>query len=102
VAAVFSCSKCGEPIPLGTGAKIYNRDTCPKCDADLHCCQNCRFYNPHAHNQCDETQAEWVRYKDEANHCDYFEPLMSAGRRSAGGAGATENARKKFDGLFKI
>ena len=100
-ALIFSCCKCGEAIPLETGQKVYQRDTCPKCDADLHCCQNCRFYDPSAHNQCRETQAEWVRYKDEANHCDCFEPLPSTGRRAGTGSSSAGNARKKFDDLFK-
>ena len=101
---VFSCHKCGEVIPLASGDKVVRRDTCPKCSADLHCCLNCNFYDPHVHNQCRETQAEWVRYKDEANHCDYFQPLLAAGRAAGGKAGssAAESARKKFDDLFKI
>ena len=101
--AVFSCFKCGEVVPLASGEKIRRRDTCPKCSADLHCCQNCSLYDTHVHNQCRETQAEWVRYKDEANPCDYFQPLM-AERRGAGakpGAGSGDAARKKFDDLFK-
>ncbi len=99
---VFSCFKCGEAIPVGSGEKVRLRDTCPKCDADLHCCLTCRFYDAGAHNQCREPQAEWVRYKEEANHCDYFEPLVGASRRRGAGAEATAAARKKFDDLFKI
>jgi hypothetical protein len=99
-AAVLTCFKCGAAIPLETGAKIALRDACPECDANLHCCRNCRFYSPGRHNDCEETQAEWVRYKDEANHCDYFQPVT--GRRAAsGGSSRTDMARKKFDDLFK-
>ncbi len=99
----FCCYKCGKPVPLGSGEKIRLRDTCPKCDADLHCCQNCDFFDPHVHNQCRETQAEWVRYKEEANHCDYFRPLMSEKRAGAQGKASSsgDSARKKFDDLFK-
>ena len=102
-APVFSCFKCGEVVRLASGDKVRLRDTCPQCSADLHCCLNCKFYDPHVHNQCRETQAEWVRYKDEANHCDYFEPLLSAGRSPGqkSGMAGSQAARKKFDDLFK-
>ncbi len=101
--AAFSCFKCGEAIPISTGYRVGLRETCPKCDADLHCCLNCKFYDPHVHNQCRETQAEWVRYKEEANHCDYFQPLLGAARAGGGKAAeSADHARKKFDDLFKL
>lgn len=98
---IFSCHKCAEVIPLASGDKVGRRDTCPKCSADLHCCRNCKHYDPHVNNQCRETQAEWVRYKDEANHCDYFQPLMAAARGAGRGSSSSNQARKKFDDLFK-
>ena len=76
------------------------RDTCPQCDADLHCCRNCRFYDPGKHNQCAEPQAEWVRDKEASNYCDYFSPnpvLLARGRRPASQA---DDAKRKFDSLF--
>ena len=102
--ATFSCFNCGDAMPIVPGDPVRLRDTGPKCDADLHVCMNCRFYDTSAHNQCRETQAEWVRYKDQANHCDYFEPLPGAGRAGAGGRkpDAADAARKKFDDLFKL
>jgi hypothetical protein len=85
-------------LPAG---RVLIRDTCPKCDYDLHVCRNCRFYDPAKHNQCAETQAEWVRDKEASNYCDYFPPnqILSAGKRSMS---PEENAKKKFDSLFKI
>ncbi len=96
----FSCFKCGEKIAYPSASPVGKRDTCPKCDADLHCCRNCRFYDPGKHNQCTESQAEWVRYKEEANFCDYFSPnpiLMAQN-----GSSAPSDSKKKFDSLFKI
>ncbi len=97
----FSCWKCGEKIEYPSGSPVGKRDTCPKCDADLHCCRNCRFYDPGKHNQCSETQAEWVRYKEESNHCDYFSPNPVLMARDAAPSKASD-AKKKFDSLFKI
>lgn len=96
----FGCWKCGQVIELATGGRVGRRETCPKCDADLHACRNCRFFDPGKHNQCAETQAEWVRDKEAANYCDYFSPNpnLSAVRPSS----TSEDAKKKFDSLFKI
>jgi len=83
---------------------VGSRDVCPLCDADLHSCRNCDFYDPSKNNQCSEPQAEWQREKEAANYCDYFRP--SAGRSAARGvprAGSpVADAKKKFDSLFKI
>jgi len=94
----FCCYRCGTVYEFQE--RIGRRDVCPKCDADLHCCRNCRHYSPSAHNQCAESQAEWVRDKDRANYCDYFEPLR--GRTAGSGLShRTRDARARFDDLFK-
>ncbi len=99
----FCCFKCGDEIPLSSGDKIRQRDTCHKCAADLHCCMNCRHYDPTVNQQCRETQAEWVRYKEEWNRCEYFEPAAgTGGRAGATGTDAAVTAKKKFDDLFKL
>jgi hypothetical protein len=97
----FSCWKCAGVSELPPAGRVLARDTCPKCDSDLHCCRNCRFYDPGKHNQCAETQAEWVGDKEASNYCDYFSPnpVLSAAQRSSSPA---ESAKKKFDSLFKI
>lgn len=78
----MNCVNCGHTIQVV--GRVGKRDTCPRCDADLHTCLNCRFYDPAAHNQCRETQAEWERFKDKNNYCDYFEPATASG---SGGKG---------------
>lgn len=95
----LACHKCGTEYPLN--GRIGRTDACAKCDADLHCCLNCRHYNRSAHNECNEPQAEWVRDKDRANFCDYFDP-----RRGSASAGISEtspakDARSRFEDLFK-
>ena len=100
-AVTFACFNCGHRIPLLSAQKVMKKDTCPQCGTDLHCCKNCRHFDPAVHNECRETQAEWVRLKDQANYCDYFDPATRADLTRKSGASA-ENARKKWDSLFKI
>ncbi len=92
----FSCWKCGEVIELPPAGRVLSRDTCPKCDYDLRACRNCRFRDPAKHNQCAETQAEWVRDKEASNYCDYFSPnpVMGAGGSGSRTVSPSEDAKK--------
>ncbi len=72
-------------------------ESCPQCDVDMHCCRNCKFYDPIASNECREPMAERVREKDRSNFCDYFEladkPYDAKPKEI--------DARKKLEELFK-
>jgi len=99
---LFNCWKCGERIEYPTGSRVGRRDTCSKCDADLHSCCNCQFYDRSKNNQCSEPQAEWVCDKEGANLCDYYSPnpvLMAQGERPAS---KTDDAKNNFDLLFRV
>ncbi len=95
--AGFHCFRCNAPNEIQD--RIGLRDTCVQCDADLHCCRNCRHYSRSAHNQCNEPQAEWVRDKDRANYCDYFEPRR--GGRGEEDSNRAQDAKARFEDLFK-
>jgi len=66
------CHKCGaawiskERFPGRT-------ETCIECGYDLHCCLNCKLYDPHAPNECKSPTTELVLDKEKANFCDEFE-----------------------------
>ncbi len=98
----FNCWKCGAKIEYPSGSRVGTRDVCPACDADLHSCRNCQFYDPSKHNQCAETQAEWVRDKGAANYCAYFRPNPTLLACAELPAPAPDDAKKRFDSLFKI
>jgi len=98
---VFHCWRCGGKIEYPSGSRVLRGDTCPKCDGDLHCCRNCQFYDPAKHNQCVETQAEWVRDKEIANYCDYFQPNPTLMARDGGSSGPGDT-RRNFDSLFNV
>lgn len=71
---LFNCWQCRERIEYPTSSRVGRRDTCPKCDSDLHACRNCQFYDPSKNNQCAEPQAQLVRDKEAANLCEFFTP----------------------------
>lgn len=89
-----ACHRCGRPVD--TVDRIGRRETCPGCGAYLHCCRNCRFYDPGLHNQCREPQAERQVDKEQGNFCEYF-TLGAAGGKPSDAA----DARSKLDALFR-
>ena len=101
--------------------KVPFKELCPKCEAFLHCCKNCRLYAPEAHNHCLSTTTEPVPDVERANYCDEFnfreievEKPAKSSRRSrnadrdndlpksdSSSNGRQRTAREKFENLFK-
>lgn len=90
------CFQCGREVKVERTPG--RNDSCPSCQAYLHCCRNCRFYDVKAHHECREPQAEWVQDKRAGNFCEYFEatvtPVTPAAERAA-------EARRKLEELFR-
>jgi len=67
----FVCWRCGEA--LQAIAKPFPRlERCRACNADLHVCYMCRYYNPRMRDHCDHELAEAAREPDLANFCHYL------------------------------
>ena len=94
----MKCFSCDDAIGLAAGERVGFRDTCDKCNADLHVCRNCDFHDPSAYNECRESSSERVSDRERANRCDYFSPGEGGGGAAA--ASATR-ARTDLDALFK-
>ena len=91
------CWKCGTSLaqvllPLSRLA------TCKKCNADLHVCRMCRFYDTTVSNSCSEPVAEKVTDKQHKNFCGYFQPDPGAHRPVD--TGKNQSAKSKLDALF--
>jgi hypothetical protein len=95
------CHNCGREIKVI--AKVARADACPHCDADMHCCKNCRYFDPGKNNQCSEPQAEYVSNKLKANFCEFFEPntRLPLTTRGSAHSGHRDDVSKAFDNLFK-
>ncbi len=90
------CQSCGAAI--ATEGSIGRRDVCGSCDAELHACVQCRFYDPAASNQCREPQAERVQDKERGNFCEFFQLAKGKG---GGQRSAADDAKAKLEALFK-
>ena len=91
----MKCAFCG--VRLEEPEKIGRSDTCPRCGKDLRCCKQCKFYDPHAYNDCREVLAERIVDKERANFCDYFLPRGS----SRGSVNKVLEAKEALEALFK-
>ena len=92
----YRCHACDYEIAMDV--KIARRDTCDNCMADLHCCLNCRFYDPYAHNECREAIGTWVKEKETSNFCSSFE-FNKSGEKVVDEQAA---AKAKLEALFKL
>ena len=88
------CQRCGAEV---AESAVGVRDVCERCRAYLHCCRNCEFYEPGAHNDCREPNAEVVADKEQGNFCEYFR--LSSAPRTTGSLAS--DARTKLDALFR-
>lgn len=91
------CWRCGAALAEDL-FPLAREEVCPACDADLHVCRLCRFYNPSVSDACDEPVAAPVTNKERANFCDYLTPKPGAWRGRSGDAAT--RARAELDRLF--
>jgi hypothetical protein len=82
---------------IETSERIGREEDCPHCGRPLKCCLQCKFYDPHAYNECREVAADRVLDKERANFCDYFVPRGA----SRGSINKKVEARKALEALFK-
>ncbi|MGD8230079.1 MAG: hypothetical protein PVI20_20050 [Desulfobacteraceae bacterium] len=94
---MMNCAFCSSVLEI-EGA-VGRQDICPHCNRDLRCCKQCKFYDPHAYNECREVSAERIVDKERANLCDYFALRGSKGGR--GGSDKVKEAKKALEALFK-
>ena len=118
------CWRCGSYLEQ-VSQPLTRLAQCPACNVDLHVCRFCRFYNPKLSGFCQHDLAEPARDIGVANFCHYFrinpaayippdksrETQAIAQLQALFGeststpnndeTGAAEDAKSKFDTLFK-
>jgi hypothetical protein len=92
----LACWKCGASL-AALSLPFVRAEYCRACNAQLHVCRMCRFYDLSKAKQCAEPVADPVLDKERSNFCGYFEP--AAGRYRAGNP-AAESSRSALDALF--
>ena len=89
-----TCYRCGATLHLD--GPVGRRATCPDCDADLHCCFDCKFYDEASAHECREPHADHVVDKEASNACELFQLGDGASRRRK----SSREARASLGALF--
>jgi hypothetical protein len=112
--AASRCYNCATALP----PDVDFRGNCPKCNAALHCCKQCAYFEPSTRFQCLKPVPVRIAGKDQANECDLFKARVTVARDSAspqpaasGGSSqgappapaprSADDARTAFENLFK-
>jgi len=98
VDAVKACHSCG--TVWGEQHEPGRNEACLKCGADMHCCLNCRLYDPIKSGRCSSRATDPPSNKAGNNSCDEFQMAD----RAAGGRTADDRRREldeKWNRLFK-
>ena len=93
------CYRCGKEWVSLTKKQPGVKETCPRCNAYLHCCLNCKWYMPGKPNDCYVPNTDKVANKEGPNFCDFFE--FKEGSSNNNWEVQREKAKKDFDNLFK-
>jgi hypothetical protein len=104
------CSNCGAVLASG----FDSNGKCPKCQFELHCCKQCRFFDTGAQFECTQPIPDRISPKDVRNNCTFYEfrttvekdtAPTSYTQKTASSAPMApprhNDARQAFENLFK-
>jgi hypothetical protein len=95
----FKCNQCGQ-IRQNLGV-LTTDETCLRCNADLHTCGNCRFFDTTTTWECRENIPARVANKHARNECTSFSAKIVRDLAADKGKSLSpDDARKAFDALF--
>jgi len=96
---LITCWNCKKEIEVEE--KPTRKDECPHCSSPIKACFNCLHYDKDVFHQCKESAvAEWVRYKEKANFCEYFTPRFLHLLKKQTPA-TKEDRKEAWDSLFE-
>jgi hypothetical protein len=103
------CYSCSVTLPDG----VDFGSPCPRCGVALHCCKQCKHFEPSTRFQCLKPVPARLAPKDTANQCEMFSSRVTVARDAAPAACSLpapraldpqvkpSEARAAFDNLFK-
>jgi hypothetical protein len=93
---IVKCAACGAKAP----SVINLESSCSKCNADLHSCKQCTYFDPGARFECIKPITARIVNKNARNPCELFAPRTVVERETSS-SGAPKDARQAFANLFK-
>jgi hypothetical protein len=90
-----NCASCGAKIP----SAILLDSSCSKCNAALHSCRQCTYFDPSARFECRKPISARILNKQAQNTCELFATRTVVERETS--SGTPKDARQAFANLFK-
>lgn len=97
---VMRCATCGTKLSIAL-SDITTTSQCLKCQADLHSCRHCVFFDPASRFECTQPITKRIPRKDAANTCTLFEARTTVEKETTSGQPRTVDPREAFERLFK-
>lgn len=91
----IKCAACANVVQ----ANIAHDSVCPKCNADLHTCRQCSYFDPGSRFECRKPLTARILNKGGRNTCELFS-ARTVVERETSSSGPTD-ARQAFANLFK-
>ncbi len=89
------CAACSAVVQANLGFD----STCPKCNADLHTCRQCNYFDPGSRFECRKPITARIVNKGGRNQCELFAARTVVERETS--SGKPTDARQAFANLFK-
>ena len=89
------CAACSATV----ATNISVESTCPKCNADLHTCRQCTYFDPGSRFECRKPITARILNKGGKNSCELFAPRTVVERETS--SGKPTDAKQAFANLFK-
>jgi hypothetical protein len=89
------CAACSAIVQASIGFD----STCPKCNADLHTCRQCTYFDPGSRFECRKPLTARILNKGGRNQCELFAGRTVVERETS--SGKPTDARQAFANLFK-
>ncbi len=97
---VVRCAACGTVLP----ASVDLTGQCPKCNAELHSCTQCAFFDPGLRFQCSRPVTAAIARKNARNECTFYETRRTVERETTSSSPSGfrgMDPRAAFENLFK-
>jgi hypothetical protein len=92
---VVRCASCATLLPHG----IDMQGLCPKCNAELHSCKQCSFFDTASRFECTQPITARIPKKDGRNHCNFYSARRTVERETS--SSRPLDARQAFENLFR-
>lgn len=89
------CAGCGAPVQ----GSITTDSRCSKCNAELHSCRQCMYFDPGARFECRKPITARIMNKSAQNSCELFTTRTVVERETS--SGKPTDAKQAFANLFK-